>query len=374
MPADRPRFALMDSLRAIAALSVLLGHVRFIAQGHTQEPGPLGGLGAGVAIFFVISGFLLYRPFAAAHLRGEAGPRLRDFARRRALRIVPGYWFALTALAIFPGIAAVFSDRWWVHYGLLQHWFDQSRFKGLPQAWSLSVEACFYVMLPLLAWLGWLAARRLRPQRRLLAEGALLCLIFGAWAGYQLAPGHILATPLGYLDWFGAGMLLAVASAATAGRRLPAVLRFIQVHPALCWAAAAGAYCVFAFGDRSLQFSTTGHLLEGAFAVLVVLPAVFAPQPRTAVGRVLAYPGLAWLGVVSYGIFLWHVPILAELERRGVDGWLSLMAIGLPVTVACAAFSYYAVERPFLRLKGARSRARRGPAVGAGRPEPAPAR
>ena len=79
-------------------------------------------LDIGVTMFFVISGFLLYRPMVASRILGVPATRTRDYARRRFLRIVPAYWLALTVLGIFPGLYGVFSGNWWVYYGLLQNY------------------------------------------------------------------------------------------------------------------------------------------------------------------------------------------------------------------------------------------------------------
>lgn len=90
-PPGNPRFPLMDSLRATAALTVLVYHVGFF--GHFQQKHSFGfvlsSLGFGVAMFFVLSGFLLYRPFVNAELTGSPRPRILDFAQRRFLRVVP---------------------------------------------------------------------------------------------------------------------------------------------------------------------------------------------------------------------------------------------------------------------------------------------
>jgi len=121
-PPGNPRFPLFDSLRAIAALSVLVYHVGLLAQidfssGYGRL---LADLNVGVTIFFLISGFLLYRPYVAARHGGSPAPRLADYARRRALRILPAYWLALTVLAITPGLGEVFGPDWFVYYGLQQ--------------------------------------------------------------------------------------------------------------------------------------------------------------------------------------------------------------------------------------------------------------
>src|SRR5213592_3870613 len=97
---DRPatRFPHIDSLRAIAAIAVLGTHAAIFAGAdgpHTTSGHYAERLEVGVAIFFVISGFLLYRPFAAARATAAQPPHTGPYAWRRALRIVPAYWLAL---------------------------------------------------------------------------------------------------------------------------------------------------------------------------------------------------------------------------------------------------------------------------------------
>jgi peptidoglycan/LPS O-acetylase OafA/YrhL len=77
-------------------------------------------LDIGVTVFFLISGFLLYRPFVLARFHEAQPVRGRDFARRRLLRIVPAYWLALTVLAIYPGLVGIWTHDWWIYYGFLQ--------------------------------------------------------------------------------------------------------------------------------------------------------------------------------------------------------------------------------------------------------------
>src|SRR3954451_2863760 len=103
------RFPLMDSLRAIAVLAVLLTHVSyFVAQSGTDLLVHLR-FDMGVTIFFVISGFLIYRPWVHARLRGEPSPLVRVYAWRRLLRIVPGYWVALTLVTLAIGLTGLFT-------------------------------------------------------------------------------------------------------------------------------------------------------------------------------------------------------------------------------------------------------------------------
>src|SRR5581483_9959112 len=134
-------------LRAIAAVSVLLLHTAWVS-GFTKRSS-LGAytsrLEIGVSVFFLISGFLLYRPFAVSHLSGRESPNMRKFWERRILRIVPAYWLALTVLTFVFG--AVTLGRGWQgflsHYLFLQIYFPTEVFNGITQAWSLCTEMSF---------------------------------------------------------------------------------------------------------------------------------------------------------------------------------------------------------------------------------------
>jgi len=99
----------LEGLRAVAALAVLVTHVSLNAMGNK---GPFGGLLArldvGVAVFFVLSGYLLYRPFVRALLRDEPLPSIRRYFRHRLLRIVPLYWVVVVASFLFaPAVGLV---------------------------------------------------------------------------------------------------------------------------------------------------------------------------------------------------------------------------------------------------------------------------
>jgi peptidoglycan/LPS O-acetylase OafA/YrhL len=153
-PPAPPRFPLLDGLRAIAALSVVVTHTAGLTtfNGENDLLGPFTArLNAGVAIFFVLSGFLLYRPWVAARIEGTRPPRLARYARARLLRILPAYWLALTVLSLWPGLVGPFTADWWVYYGLLQNLSTSTLIGGLGPAWTLSVELSFYAVLPLYA-------------------------------------------------------------------------------------------------------------------------------------------------------------------------------------------------------------------------------
>ena len=386
-PPGHPRFPLIDSVRAFAAIGVVLVHVAIFS-------GTLEGafyrrlvahLDIGVPIFFLLSGFLLYRPFVAARVLGARAVRIRDYARRRFLRIAPAYWLALTALAIFPGLDGVFSGNWWVYYGLLQNYpiytpdeacvsFNFSC--GIAPTWTLAVEVAFYAALPFLALaMGRLA--RPRPGRRWLAPELTMLAAFSAisvWIqNLDLTTDlnvWLFFSPLGRAWWFALGMGLAALSVWVQQRGSePRAVRWLGDHPGSLWSAALLLYlvaCLFLLDPRPSLAARVGisrsdylgeYLLFGLIAALIVLPAVVGDRPGSVPRRILAHPVLAWLGLVSYGIFLWHYPILLGLVEGGAADWWPSMAfpllatITLAITIACAALSYYLLERPLMRLK-----------------------
>ena len=162
-PRSHQQFPLFDSLRALAAISILVVHVGVVSGVFAQWYGRyVAHLDIGVPFFFLLSAFLLYRPFVAARVEGRDYGSLRTYARRRFIRIMPAYWAVLTISAVVPGMAGAFSGNWWVYYGLLQSYPVYTRegecavdaFRcGVPPAWSLAVEVMFYAVLPLFALL-----------------------------------------------------------------------------------------------------------------------------------------------------------------------------------------------------------------------------
>jgi peptidoglycan/LPS O-acetylase OafA/YrhL len=378
-PPGNPRFPLFDGVRAFAAGTVLVGHVGAITSFNVINP--LGAYSArlnmGVAFFFVISGFLLYRPFLAARFAGRPVPRIRDYARRRVLRILPAYWLALTVLAATVGLCGVFSRDWWIYYGLLQNNSQATVLCGIGAAWSLAIEAAFYVALPLWA-LVMARVQRGRSSRSMVrievaALVAVSLVSIGArtlaWSNY----GHqsdVDISLLGNADWFAYGMGLALASVALAGReRDSRIVRVVSDHAWVAWALAALLWWVDATQlgmDRHLPPVYDGtrwleeHLIFPLIGLLVALPAAFGDPRRGLPRRILGHPLLAWFGLVSYGVFLWHQPLMAPVIEHGGDAiipgmpFVSLLVSMLAVSVAVAAASYYLVERPILRFKDRR--------------------
>jgi len=388
-PPGHPRFPMLDGVRAIAALSVVVLHVsdRSGFSQHKIVGALTARLNVGVALFFVLSGFLLYRPFVAARVDGRPASTVAHYLRRRALRILPGYW---VALAVTAGVGWVsFALGWWRYAFFLQPYNIYSLFSGINPAWTLAIEVLFYISLPL--WVL-VARRRLAGRPRaaqlraeLWAVGALA--VFGI--AFRTAAVLIDNTSLwvisypAHLAWFAGGMGLALLSLWLEDRPAPRLLGPLIASPAACWGAALVAYLLAAYASglpRGLGSSPTplenivGHVLYLVVAVLVTLPAIagrsldapagVARGASAAIRALLGHPLALWLGAISYGMFLYHDPFLDWLISRGLlDSapglpYLDLMVVVVGGTVLMGAASYYLVERPFLRLKDPRGRPR----------------
>jgi peptidoglycan/LPS O-acetylase OafA/YrhL len=329
----------------------------------------------------VISGFLLYRPFAQARFDRLPSPALGAYAIRRAFRILPAFWVALTGAAIWLDDPDVF-ERPFIYYTLVQNYDVDTLSRALGHAWTLSVEISFYLFLPLLA----LGLRRVRfgSVRGFLAtEGGVLALMFATALLWRLTQtqtrnGFIWFTPEvaslpAFLDHFALGMGLAVASVVLAGRaRQPGVVRLVERRPAVPWVGAVVLYlvmCNVGAGFADADGETTRHELRGAIAVLLLAPAIFGHELRTGVRRLMASRPLLWIGLISYSLYLWHPVVARKIGGTQLDenyGWVPSAVAQIVACVAVAAVSYYLVERPALRLSKRLAAGRgKGPPAGA---------
>lgn len=377
MTEERLRFPHVDALRALAALAVLVFHAS-VYSGFSTGAG-LGAVTArldlGVTLFFLISGFLLYRPYVAARCGGRPALPLGEFYRRRILRIVPAYWVALVLLALWPGLGGgVLSLPDGLRFFLFAQNLSLSTvLQGIGPAWTLCVELSFYAVLPLYAALvaRWLGGRA--PGRQALPELGLLAALGVASLGLRALQHAVLDTGRGpvlafllpsFLLWFGLGMGLAVLSATGTA---PGLQRAVGRHPGRCWLA-GGALLAFAAWGMDLPQGFLGaytdatwageHVVYGAIALCLIAPATLGVEGGGAVRRLLAWRPLALVGLISYGIYLYHLPLLIEF---GFRGWpadvvpfaptLGAVLLALAAAGGCATLSYRIVERPFLARK-----------------------
>src|SRR5919204_363943 len=213
-PLGNPRFPLVDSMRAIAVIAIFLFHA--LDSKWTAR------LNVGVPLFFVISAFLLYRPFVAARYQDKPRIRTRDFLQRRVLRIVPAYWVAvLVILASIgaPAYAIDGYDKLGMYLLLVQNYRPETVLLLIPGAWSLCVEASFYLALPAYAAAAasWASGPRgFRRELWLLVAIAILSvtyrdILFATSGDTVFAWATLPATAL----WFALGMGAAVISVAS---------------------------------------------------------------------------------------------------------------------------------------------------------------
>lgn len=395
-PPESQTFPVLDTLRLVGALGVLVTHVAFWTGAYTAHPvtGPLlARLDSGVAIFFVLSGFLLSRQWLLAVASGRPRPGTRHYLWKRLLRVYPLYVVtALIALLLIEENSDLGLRDALVTLLMVNIYLDPVLPAGLSHMWSLATEVAFYVTLPLLMALGLGKARSGIPVKRLLTLITLMFVLSVAWLaelGHRV-PGTD-NTPVNewlpaFLGWFGGGMLLALVEVQVARGAAPPWVRracgSVAAQPGMVWALVLGVLMVASTplaGPTLLLAPTeaeavTKSLLYLVIGVLVVASGVFV-DPSTVYYRVMSAPWLRHLGTISYGIFCIHLPILHFV--RWVTGYelfsgdmLTILALTLVLTLIAAEALYRWVEMPFMRLKD-RGRPRPAPA-GSPRPPAAP--
>jgi peptidoglycan/LPS O-acetylase OafA/YrhL len=365
--AGEQRSARIESLRALAALAVLFGHVVAASLALNQAvPGAqpsadiverlLYGGGFGVFFFFALTGYLLFWPFVKRDFGSGEPIDLSRYATNRALRILPLYLVVVVAgLALKAGPTS--AEEWIRHLTLTQTFSGETAgtINLVAPLWSIVVEIHFYILLPLLAW----AVARIARGSVALAATTLLILA-GASLAVRLKTMTFAAgppDPLWRLNlpttflFFVPGMLLAL-SRLSWERQRPWWLRG-PIERADLWIVASlplwVAVVLINFGFAPLV---------GVAAFLVVGACVLPLRPGM-LTRALEWSPLAILGVASYSLYAWHVPVIEAVLETGwpATPWTVLALASVPASILVALGSYRWIEAPFLRLRTQWSRA-----------------
>ncbi len=347
----------LDGLRALAVLAVIAYHEQF-----SWAPGGLLGVG----VFFTLSGYLI-TGLLLSQWTSDGRLHLRDFWVRRARRLLPALFVMLTVVTAWVsiadrarlaglraplGAAATYWSNWYLIAANQSYFARFAPPAPLDHLWSLAVEEQFYLLWPGLLLLGLVALRKFFKTRQFawLALPTLLLAAASAaemWWLYQ--PGYDPTRVYEGTDTRAFGLLIGAALAmacpvsklATAGRRGRLLLDGFGA------AGLAGIlWMIWRVGEYS-PFSYRGGMVVLSVATAGVLAA--GACPATLVARGLGWRPLRWIGVRSYGIYLWHYPVIVLTSPANSAEDLPRAAAQVAASVALAALSWHFVEEPVRR-------------------------
>lgn len=341
----------VEGMRACAAIGVVITHVGFQTGHTTWSTGRvLGRFDLAVAVFFALSGFLLWRGHAAAARGLRHTPPTGHYLRSRLVRIMPGYVVAVVLILLLFPESHPDLTVWLANLTLTQIYVPLTLTSGLTQMWSLSVEVSFYLALPVLA----LLARRLPVRARI---PAILGVALASFA-WGLIPFSVpfgvnpLTWPPAFFSWFAAGMVIAELTVSPVGwaHRLARRRILMAVVALTAFGLAASPMA----GPAGLAPGTLGQFLIKVSMGAVVAYALLAPLVLDRVGtshRILGSTTMVTLGRWSYGLFVWHLAALAMVfPMIGEFPFNGHMPVVLVLTLvlgfALAAVSYALVESP----------------------------
>lgn len=371
----------IDGLRGLAALMVLIAHAASLSGPVDQQKllsvhtwASRGG--SGVFLFFVLSGYLIAGPFIGALTAGRRRPALTGYALRRIARIVPAYWIALACMVTFAPPAV--GVRWWqlpLHASLTHGWVPGEQDALYFVGWSLSAEATFYVLVPIAAYA---MARCALP----VDVGRLAWLVLGVfvvgWGLTAVADVALVRTdfrlsdagwvqlahnsPLPFLASFCPGIFVALALTPEAvarggGWALLRRLTASRLGVPLAIGLGIASFVLFAGATWPIREVAGGIMLAVAYGLL--LGVVVQRGRRPGLLRLLAP-----VGVISYGIYLWHWIVKTLVDKHlpalvshgAAEADLLNVALVLALTVPLATASWLLVERPAIHWAAARAR------------------
>ena len=342
----------VEGMRACAAMGVVLTHVAFQTGTNGAVIGRLlHRFDLAVAVFFALSGFLLWRGHAAAARGLRRRPPTGHYLRSRLVRIMPGYIVAVVViLTLLPEANHASWTVWWANLTLTQVYVPLTLTAGLTQMWSLSVEVSFYLALPILAFL----ARRLPVRARVpvIAAVALASLGWGLLPIHTAQGVNFLNWPPAYASWFAAGMLLAEWTVSPLGwahklaRNRWAIMGIALVAYLISASPLAGPKdLVPATLGQFVIRTSMGAIVAGALLAPLVLDRPDTPHP------ILGSRVMVTLGRWSYGLFVWHlaalVMVFPMVGRFMFNGNLIVtLVLTLVLGFAMAAVSYALIESP----------------------------
>lgn len=404
---QKPRgaIAVLDGVRALAFLIVLVLHMGNMTSAlrlWNEHQNPLVSAlvnagSAGVTLFFVLSGFLLFLPYAQSLLFQKTWPSAKIFYLRRIFRIFPLYYFSLFVILLLAHREYFNPSAWgslWPFLTFTMGFWASQPIDG--PYWTLAVEFQYYVLLPLIA-LGiagltcWLPAKR----RFWGVVGSLvLMIVWGvltrSWSYYYstypqatfLVPRPILNVFMNivfgqdgrYLDDFAIGML--VATIYTFVRNSPQREQYQRVLGRLGYGLLGLCLALFLLGTLRHYIVLTGyvwpiapHLIDMpswlaelwfglSFGCLVFVVLFARPQGRLL--RFFAWNPLRWLGLLTYSLYIWHVPLIGYIQHnfmptliQYLPSWLAyimcwVLVLGMAVPVSFV--TYLLIEKPGMRF------------------------
>ena len=377
VPTDE-RLTGLDGMRGLAALAVFGVHFNQIAEVDTTI-GPVdfylffANGEYGVALFFLLSGLLLSQPFWKSIFYQTTWPGLQIYFIRRLARILPAYYFSLTLLILITGYWK-YSEAWpdiLLHYSFLFNYTEFSFFSINAPFWTLAIEVQFYFLLPCI----FLALRRLAPYQAFIM---LFCMSLTAYFlhfGLVSTIDETILWPLNpVLTWirpYGAVIthsLLAHLPHFLIGIMTGGLLLHLRtrnptrfpvgswVYDAIFWLSLS--LLLLCLSTEATDWVQIPHGRYGLPVVSLLLGALLVSAPLShSANRLLESILLRPVGVLSYGIYIYHLPILGLVDKTmgeyGFDAgenWIYLVLISLPLTLLAATLSYMVVERPIQRF------------------------
>jgi peptidoglycan/LPS O-acetylase OafA/YrhL len=343
------RLDVLDGLRGFAILLVVWYHAWLVSG---QPFGALSFLGEagflGVELFFFVSGFCLFHPYARAARDGRADPPVARFFLRRAQKIVPSYLLALLVFAsLYPDRLGAPPDalmQIFTHLTFL-HTLNQATFGAISgPLWTIGIEVQFYCIFPLIApafrrnpWLTYVALLAVAETYRVTIGASDLGSSF--WWINQLPA---------FLDIFGAGMLAAHGVVAWRTRAAGAPRFATAASLAACALAVAGlaltASVYRAGSDTGHDWLNAHRIAIGPLCALIAVSTTFAAARWRGF---VAMPPLAFLSTISYNLYLWHLEITVWVQRAGLSPFLTF-ATAAAGSLAVATAITYLLERPIL--------------------------